>query len=275
MRYSRNNWKKKIRTDLFGWLPPSIYFKIFPIYFRIVNKKRRESKCEFKIDGYGRLFAIEEGIKLYFLDHRRLDRYMYKDGLRRIKNIMQRKYCNDKCAITKNDIVVEIGANIGEFTLAAADQAKQVYAFEPDPSCLDCLKLNTDQLENVQIVKKGASDKNKKLTFYVSSEDADSSFIKPKKYTKKLEIDAIRLDTWMQEAGLDRIDFLKVEAEGAEIEVLKGLGDRIKNVQKISVDGGPERNGEPTFKDVQKFLQAKGLHTHIEGWQVYAWQPLN
>ena len=76
----------------------------------------------------------------------------------------------------------------------------------------------------------------------------------------------------MDIVGIKEIDFLKVEAEGAELEVLQGLGDKIRYVNKISVDGGPERYGKPTFKDVNSFLRSKGFQTNVIRYQVFAWK---
>lgn len=156
--------------------------------------------------------------------------------------------------------------------MAAVDKAKKVFSFEPDKNCIDCLRLNTNHMKNIEIFQKGVSDENGKKTFYISSEDADSSLIKPKQYTDTIEIEVVRLDTWIQQNDLSKIDFLKVEAEGAELEVLIGLGDRVKDLKKISVDGGPERYGKPTFMEVEKWLSSYGFQTKIKQWQIFAWK---
>jgi FkbM family methyltransferase len=272
MRYNKLNWKQELRSDLFGWLPPIFYLKIVPYYFKLVNPNRRKCNYKFSMDKNGNMVLHAGDERLYFVDHRRINRYVYENGLSRIKDIMLKKYCTDKCGIDPNDVVVEIGANIGEFTLAAAGLAKKIYAFEPDPKCIRCLELNTRRLENVEIVKYGASDKNGKICFYLSSEDADSSLIRPENYSELLEIQGLRLDTWMEQEGLEMIDFLKVEAEGAEPEVLIGLGDKIQNVRKISVDGGPEREGVTTFKEVADYLFHHNFHVYVKRYQVYAWR---
>ena len=272
MKFTKHNWKQNLRTDLFGWLPPPIYLKIVPIYFKIFNSKRRGCNYKFSVGKNSKNILHDGSYKFYFADHRRLNRYMYKNGLSRIKKLMLNKYCNGKCKIDKNDVVVEIGANIGEFTLVAAEMAKKVYAFEPDPKCIDCLILNVQSINNVSIIEYGLSDKNKNKVFYLSTEEADSSFIKPKTYTSTIEIKAIRLDTWMQEVGLEKIDFLKLEAEGAELEVLIGLGEKITCVKKITVDGGPERRGKTTFNEVANYLTQRKFQVNVDGNHVFAWR---
>lgn len=272
MSYTKSNWKEELRSDLFGWLPPSIYLRIVPLYFRAVNPNRRNCSYHFSMDRNGNKIVYGKNEKFYFVDHRRLNRYMYPNGLARIKNVMLKKYCFGECRIDADDVVVEIGANIGEFTLAAAECGKKIYAFEPDPKCIPCLALNTQTLKNVEIVRYGATDKNERRNFFLSSEDADSSFIEPQTYSDILEIETMRLDTWMQEVGLPRIDFLKIEAEGGELEVLIGLGKRINDVLKISVDGGPERQGKPTCSEVAYYLSDRGFNINVVRYQVYAWK---
>ncbi len=74
----------------------------------------------------------------------------------------------------------------------------------------------------------------------------------------------------MHKENIQIIDFLKVEAEGGELEVLESPGSEIKNVRKISVDGGPERYGKSTFEAVSRFLQDKGFKRTCSGNMVYA-----
>ena len=264
-------WKKDTRKLLFNWLPKGLYIKVLPIYFRLVNRQRSNCPYYFSLDENRNVVIHNNDKKEFvFYDHRRLNRYFLPNGLQRIQDVMLKKYSDDHCYIEKGDVVVEIGANIGEFTIAAANIAKQIYAFEPDPNCLDCLEKNVQKFSNVEIVRMGASEENGKKVFFLSSEDADSSFIKPKTYSDRLEIEAIRLDTWMDKTGVDYIDFLKVEAEGAELEVLKGLGNKIRQVNKISVDGGPEREGKPTYKMVAEYLKENNFKVHVNRYQVNA-----
>jgi FkbM family methyltransferase len=226
------------------------------------------------IESDGMVTLYDQDTRFSFLGFRRLNRYLYPNGLQCKKNSMRNKYCIEGCAIDPGDIVVEIGANVGEFTLMACQTAGQVYSFEPDPLVFACLKKNTAECKNVEILPYGASNNSSTQVFYLASEDADSSFIKPKIYNKAVEIDTIRLDEWIESVGLSGIDFLKLEAEGAEMEVLEGLGEKISIVKKISVDGGPERYGEPTYEQVNKHLISNGFNTRVSGYHVYGWRSL-
>lgn len=238
----------------------------------LFNPKRRSCTYSFSVEDNGHILLSDEKTRFRFVGYRRLHRYVYPDGLERVKIKLKEKYCIPECDIEPDDIVVEIGANVGEFTLMASGKAKIVFSFDPDPDCYYCLNENTRNLPNVEVIKAGASNETGTKVFYLSSEDADSSLIAPKTFSGKIVIDTVRLDIWMQTIGIEKIDFLKLEAEGAEIEVLEGLGDKIDRVRKISVDGGPERFGESTFNEVNLFLKERGFSTLVRGDHVYAWR---
>jgi hypothetical protein len=90
------------------------------------------------------------------------------------------------------------------------------------------------------------------LDFYVSSDGADSSIIEPPSYTEKITVKTNRLDNLINE----KIKLFKVEAEGAEPEVLMGTENILKNIEYISADLGFERgiNSESTLVPVLNWL---------------------
>ncbi len=271
MHFSNSRWKHLLRSVLYKSIPPVLYLKLMPAYLRL-SKKRRDCTYRFKAEENGRIILFDDTTRFCFMGYRRLNRYFYPGGVERRIKALERKYSIEDCRVEEGDIVVEIGANVGEFTLAAARYASAVFSFEPDPNCFICLKENTRKMENVEVIPKAASDRNSRQEFYISSEDADSSLIQPKIYAEKIVIETIRLDSWMKTKEFPTIDFLKIEAEGAEMEVLEGLGSQIKNTKKVSVDGGRERYGEATADEVNQFLRLHGFQTRLKGYHVYGWK---
>lgn len=271
MHYTSSKWKHLLRAVFYKSIPPGLYLRLMPAYLRL-SKKRKDCTYRFKAEEKGKIVLYDDTTRFCFMGYRRLNRYFYPNGLERRIKALERKYCIEQCQIEKGDIVVEVGANVGEFTLGASRHASVVYSFEPDPNCNTCLKENTHKKDNVEVIPKAASDSNSHQEFYVSSEDADSSLIQPKIYAQKIEVETIRLDSWMETRKLSGIDFLKIEAEGAEREVLEGLGMKIKNVKKVSVDGGRERYGEATAHEVDLFLRSNGFRTIVKGYHVYGWK---
>mgnify|MGYP006409962503 CR=1 FL=1 len=130
-------------------------------------------------------------------------------------------------AIKEGDTVIDIGANIGYYTLLFAKWVGphgKVYAFEPEPSNFQLLEKNVkaNNYKNVTIFQKAVSDKNDKLTFYISDESsAANQLFKPKKYSKIIEVDSIKLDECFSHD--QKIDFIKIDIQGAEGTAIKGM----------------------------------------------------
>jgi len=131
--------------------------------------------------------------------------------------------------VTEGDIVVDAGATIGDFTVKAALQAGNegfVYAFEPEPDNYSWLKRNTENLRNVKIFDKALWNKAEKMTLWRTASyraahtlgSTNSSLIPRTIYTDKIEVETVRLD----EAITGRVDFIKLDVEGSELNVLEG-----------------------------------------------------
>ena len=121
------------------------------------------------------------------------------------------------------DVVLDIGAYVGMFTVKASKavgEQGRVIAIEPSPENYVSLLGNCRGLNNVTLVQKAIMAKTGigKL-YYSKSAAANSLVVKWKKY---IEVETITLDDLVAMLELDRIDLIKIDAEGAEIDVLKG-----------------------------------------------------
>ncbi|MEL0207958.1 MAG: FkbM family methyltransferase [Gammaproteobacteria bacterium] len=76
-------------------------------------------------------------------------------------------------------------------------------------------------------------------TFYVDSDGADSSLFMPANFENEIKINCNRLDNL--QFNKTNIKLLKLEAEGAEPEIIKGAGEILKKTEFVSADLGPER----------------------------------
>lgn len=161
----------------------------------------------------------------------------------------------------ESPVVVDIGANIGEFVNAAAlEKAFSIYAFEPDPISFFCLIHNTRTLlPKVKLFNTALSNANGRQKFYLSSSNADSSLIEPPTYTESLVIEATRFDAMPEMISLPIIDLLKMDAEGAEPEVLDGIGELVCKISNFAIDVGPERNGSSTVQAVSEYFKRKKI----------------
>ena len=110
-------------------------------------------------------------------------------------------------------------------------------------------------------------NKKRELAFYISSNHADSSIIKPKNFDDKITVKVSKLEEYVSKP----VKCLKLEAEGAEPEVLEGLESKLSLVEYIAADLGYERgvDCESTLPAVTNFLCQRGFelikvnHTRI------------
>jgi len=183
--------------------------------------------------------------------------------------------------LKEGDIVVDAGAQIGTFTVKAAqtvgDKGK-VIALEPEVQNLMLLRKNIEAngLRNVVIIPKGVWSLKSKLNLNVSSNQTGHSLYRGKCYgtdststTEEIEVDNI--DNILKQLGIKRVNFIKMDIEGAEIEALKGMTETIKNNNvKLAIEAVHIINGEETYKVIIPQLIAKGFVIRRERDIVYA-----
>lgn len=131
--------------------------------------------------------------------------------------------------IQPTDVVYEIGAHIGSWTMFMADAADQghVHAFEPDEhnhaACAGNAKLNG--FDHVTVHKVAMSDVNGTAQFGVFDRPGDgrhSLIIDEQRHTKVVEVPTVQLDSVPADMGISRPTVLKIDCEGAEVQVLAG-----------------------------------------------------
>lgn len=179
----------------------------------------------------------------------------YRNGVHgRLLNL-QREYLTSSLEIPLDEAIVDIGANIGEFGMFWKSRNYSVYAFEPDIVEFKALSKN---LVDESIYNCGLWNSTTTLTFYSANDSGDSSLIRPASYKSKFELDVKKLDDI---EILGTIGLLKLEAEGAEPEILEGAVNTLKKTRYVTVDVGEERgeSGESTLVDVCNFMFANGF----------------
>lgn len=147
-----------------------------------------------------------------------------------------------KKVVKPDNIVVDIGAHIGYYTLIFAKlvgPTGKVFAFEPDPENFSLLKKNIEMngYKNVILVQKAIADKNSKIKLYLSEENKGDHRIYDSFDNREfVEVEAIKLDDYLKDY-LDKINFIKMDIEGAEggaILGMKNLLTQNKNIKLIS-----------------------------------------
>lgn len=152
--------------------------------------------------------------------------------------------------IKKWDVVIDLGANIGYFTLLSArlvGEQGRVYSFEPEPKNFKYLKKNIELngYKNVFPQNKAVSDKNGKIKLYICHYDSGHHTInqhkgidsyKPDFKDKEefVEIETVRLDDFL-EGREQKVDVMKIDIEGAEMLALSGMDKTIKQNKTLKI----------------------------------------
>jgi FkbM family methyltransferase len=145
-----------------------------------------------------------------------------------------------KKLIKKGDVVLDIGANIGYYTLIAAKlvgENGRVYAFEPDPDNFALLKKNIkiNGYQNVILVQKAVSNKTGKLRLYLSDDSAaEHRIFDSRDGRRSIEIEAIRLDDYFKDY-FGKIDLIKMDIEGAEWGAIQGMLNLLEKNKTLKI----------------------------------------
>lgn len=143
--------------------------------------------------------------------------------------------------IKKGNVVLDIGANIGYYTLIFAKivgREGKVFAFEPEPGNFALLKKNVEinGYRNVILEQKAVSNKSEKIKLYLSDESSGHRIYNIYDGRKSIEIESICLDDYFKYYD-GKIDFIKMDIEGAEGGVIQGASSLLqknKNVKIVS-----------------------------------------
>ena len=216
-------------------------------------------------------FFLNSKIRIYFSDnfyylkdfkwrfsHRKAGVYFYQLGMSRRIDFLRKKYFLNSIRFNPNDVIIDCGANNGDLYLCF-DRNIKYYGIEPSPTVFSNLEYN---VKNQKLINKALwKNSSDKISFYLSDEGGDSSIIPISNFTKKINISTITLDDLIDDINL-KIKLLKIEGEGSEPEILKGLDKNLTKVEYISIDAGFERGIEekPTFNECKEYLVRNNFH---------------
>lgn len=167
--------------------------------------------------------------------------------------------------LSRDDIILDIGANIGEFSMALArDNDLRVIAVEPEEIEVCALRENLKGINSEIYVTPVWSEVGTR-DFFPCNDSGDSSLICQDTAIQPISVDVTTVDEVLRVSQLinpiESIKLVKLEAEGAEPEVLLGMETTLSRVEFIAVDVGAERglSKENTLIDVLDILMPRGF----------------
>lgn len=170
--------------------------------------------------------------------------------------------------ICEGDNIVDVGANIGFFTLLfgkIVGETGYVYAFEPELNNFKLLKqnVNENKFHNIEIIQKVVSEKKGKIKFVIEDTSVShyvvSDLNQPDKKNNIIELDSVTLDNYITKP----IKLIKIDVEGHEIKVLNGMKSLIKQNKDLSLiiefNIFTQRRAGYTGNDLFAFIEELGF----------------
>ena len=168
----------------------------------------------------------------------------------------------------QNPVIYDVGANVGDYAAAlnGAFPAASIYCFEPSAASSGELRKRMAGLSNVAVHDFGFGEKEGVFTLFLDSpvsKTASMYDLPPDHVWKSNMTESIRLKTidgFCVEADVDRINFLKIDAEGHELSVLKGAVNMLAagKVDYIQFEFGCRQIDSRTyFRDFFQFLNSR------------------
>jgi FkbM family methyltransferase len=192
---------------------------------------------------------------------------------------VNRPYTRPPLSIRDGDVVVEVGAHVGCFTTWAAMQGPgvRVHSYEADPGNFSYLERNVRRngLDRVRAshAAVGASDGETTLYLHGRGHGGNSLYREHAGEGRAVTVPAKRLDTVLKENRLERVDFLKLDCEGAEYDILGAASaDTLARVRQIAMEH--HRVPGRSVDEIESLLERSGFATkRFEGEPIlYAWR---
>ena len=159
----------------------------------------------------------------------------------------------------KRNVALDIGAHIGSYTGMLSLYFNKVYAFEPNKTSFELLKINTRKNNNVKIFNLFLSNKNLKVKLETNALDSGNTF--KSKFGKEI-VRGVNSMQFFNKKKIRKIDFIKIDTEGHEFEILKNMHTLIKKYKPIIqieiLDSEYSKNNYPkTIKYLKNELNYK------------------
>jgi FkbM family methyltransferase len=159
--------------------------------------------------------------------------------------------------------ILDCGANIGLSCLFFKRRFpdSRITAFEPDPTIFAYLKdfVACGKLSGIELVPKGVWSSATKLSFYSEGSDGGRINRVGAQAGKVIEIETVRLRDYLCEP----IDFLKIDIEGAETEVIIDCADSLEYVDRLFVEYHSFTGQPQTLDQILTVLRHAGFRVHI------------
>jgi hypothetical protein len=187
---------------------------------------------------------------------------------------------NHKFGANGPDVILEIGSRdlLDAIKMTELWPNAKIYSFEPNPETYPMCAEKAKAYPNITVLNMAISDVDGEVDFYIVGEnDGGSSLLKPIDVpysdgtAKAVKVQCRRLDSWLPQQGIYKVDAIWIDAQGVEYRALKSMGSFLKSVQVMKAEATvtPYYEGQGTKDELEQFLIAEGfeIRNFLPGWQ--------
>ena len=164
-----------------------------------------------------------------------------------------------------NPVIYDCGANVGTSCLFFKEfyPSAKIKAFEPDPSISLLLKnnLNSNSIDDVEIISKAVWVDNNGIEFGAEGSDTGSIF----STKNQIRVESVRLKDLLEEET--EVDLLKLDIEGAEVEVIEDCNESLLKVKNIFIEYHSFKDKEQDLDKILKILSQNHFRYYVNSEQ--------
>lgn len=178
-------------------------------------------------------------------------------------------YDDTRFSIQASDIVVDIGAHIGGFSIRAArlTSSGAVYAYEASSKNYSILELNRqiNRMENLHIHNNAVSHQSGEMKFFIPSDNGALGSLMQESDSPMETVQATTVTDIINDNKIKQIDYLKMDVEGAEYDILLNCpSETLSKIQRIVMEYHEFEGDQRNHRDLVKLLQSNGFHVEVE-----------
>lgn len=178
---------------------------------------------------------------------------------------------NSEYCIQEGDIVFDVGANVGVFTTYAASSARgvKVFSFEPMPKAYTSLEKNVkvNNFKDITLEQLALSGSTGAIKFYTTDvhDGCHSMYNRGEEYTE-ITVQAETLENYCKLKNITKIDFLKLDCEGGEYDILLNMNTNfLKNsISKISMECHDDFVPGMTHEKIKSLLEKNNFSVFVD-----------
>ena len=167
------------------------------------------------------------------------------------------EYKSENFDIKDTDIIIDIGGHIGLFSLYASQFCKNglIYSFEPVPENYNLLidNIQSNDLNQIKPFNLAVSNSNSNVKLYLNDDEAGHSMFS--KSSKTITVDSISLQQIFDDNNIENCNFLKLDCEGTEYEILQNLPlSYFNKIEKIVIEYHMADSHPELLENLKKLL---------------------